>query len=165
MGENQPIWKVVDQKVGLPNHNNPNVSKGQSHIPKNYKGNDHMTQMQWRHHQRKKKVEHEAFATKCETPMVKRDMVGSNTLKKPFIRKLSDEDKKIDNHKLSLRIAPLGNSDAKREKTYVYTPYLEEKTPEYTPNPNDDMVEDNFVTESEDDLLINCGIVPVLPAE
>lgn len=50
-------------------------------------------------------------------------MVWSNTLKKPFTRRLSEEDKKIVSHKLSLRIAPLENGDVNtREKNPEYTP-------------------------------------------
>lgn len=91
-------------------------------------------------------------------------MVGSHTLKKPYTRKMGDEDKKIANHGLSLSIAYLGKDDANtREKTPEYTTQPEEETSKYTPQSDDEMLEDNFDTKSEDDMLINCGIVLYLP--
>lgn len=103
-------------------------------------------------------------------------MAVLNTLKKPYTRKLSDKDKKIANQRLSLRVSHLGKGGPMaRAKTPEYTPQPheeipeytlqpEEKTPEYTPQLDDEMVEDNFDTKSEDDLLINCGIVFVFPS-
>lgn len=52
--ENHPKWKEVDPKVGIPNHNGQKVSKGKSHVPLTYKGNNPMTCIQCRRHQRKK---------------------------------------------------------------------------------------------------------------
>lgn len=90
---------------------------------------------------------------------------------------MSEEDKKIDNYRLSLRITPLGKDSAKlgvrspeyvpqpEEKSPKYFPQPKEKFHEYVPQPDDEMVDDNIESGSEDDLLINCNIVLVLPAE
>lgn len=66
-----------------------------------------MTRTQWRRHQRKKKAEREDFATKCEALVAKRDMAMSKTEKKPYTRKLSDENKNVANLRLSMRVAHL----------------------------------------------------------
>lgn len=59
----------------------------------------------------------------CDAHEAKCDMVGLNTLKKPFTSILREEDNKIDNHRLSLRIVPLGKGDVNtRETTPYYTP-------------------------------------------
>lgn len=73
---------------------------------------------------------------KCEAMVEKCDAVGSNTLKKPFTRRLGEEGNKIANHILALRIAPLVKGDVNTGR----------KTSEYTPYPDDEMVEDNFDT-------------------
>lgn len=40
-----------------------------------------------------------------------------------------------------------------------------EKSPEFVTQPDDEMVDDNFDSRYEDDLLINYNIVSMLPAE
>lgn len=55
----------------------------------------------------------------------KHEFSGSNALKKPFTKKMSEEDKKIAYHRLSLRISPLGKDIAK----------LGIQSPEYVPQP------------------------------
>ena len=97
-----------------------------------------MTWTQWRCHQRKKKDEREAFATKHEAHVVKRDMDVLKSHKKCHTRKLSDKDKKITNQRLSMRVTHMGKDDSKaRVKMPEYTLQLEKEVPEYTPQPED----------------------------
>lgn len=108
--------------------------------------------------------------------------------KKPYLKKLSKEDKRISDQRLSMRVVHQAkDSSRSRAKMPKYTPQLEDealeytpqpeeevpkctpqyedKEPEYTPQSYDEMGKDNFDIESEDDLQINCSIVSVFPAE
>lgn len=115
--------------------------------------------------------------TNHESRMAECDIVVSKIKKRPYTRKLSDEDKKITNLWLSMRVVHLGKDGSRaKEKTLEYTHQPEEevlqyihqpedKTPEHTPQSDNEMVKDNFGEEYEDDLQNNCDIVYVLLAE
>lgn len=136
----------------------------------------------------KKKVEREAFINKHEASEAKRTTAVQKAHRKPYSKKLSEEEKMIADQKLPMRVAHRAKDDSwARVTTLEYTPQSEEEAPqythqtreevpeykphskdkevEYTPQQDGEMVEDNFDIESEKDLQINYDIVSVQPVE
>lgn len=105
------------------------------HVPLIYKGNNPMTQTQWIRFQRNKKVAREA--TQKTTPK-------------------SEEERKKEQYRptkerLAMPIPRVG--------------LMLTEVNDFGDNINDEMVSDNFEDSSEDDLIIYCNIVSILPIE
>src|SRR4051812_39653862 len=147
-------WQIQGDGTNAEGSWTDSGSKRKDYISPNYKGKNPMTRTQWRRYQRSHKNGQEG------SKMVQAGF--SHYQSKPFHRKLTEEQAKIANERLAAGMI-LGKKLIK-ELVDDDAPILNtEKEPEYSPL-SDEEVDDNFDIES-DKLLIDCGIVSVLPAE
>lgn len=66
----------------------------------------------------------------------------SKAQRKPYSRKLSEEDKRVANQSLSMRVAHQAKDGSRmKAKTSEYTPQLEDEALEYTPQPEEKVLE------------------------